>query len=145
MTAEQESKEIAAQYERDKLERKRMAEYHLANDKLKFHREPKSGPLVMGKPKKALDTTLDLEERAQLRQLVSEQCKLYKKIVNERFHDNYDKSIMMDEDDTRIKNEILRKTQYEKMKKAKLPNFIRLQREKILRQRQIDERNKVMN
>lgn len=39
---------------------------------------------------------------------------------------------MMSEEDTKIKNEILRTIKYEKMKKTKLRNFIRIEREKLL-------------
>ena len=34
-----------------------------------------------------------------------------------------------------MKNEILRKIKYEKMKKAKLSNFVRIEREKIMSRR----------
>ena len=39
---------------------------------------------------------------------------------------------MMSDEGTKIKNEILRKIKFEKMKKAKLPNFVRIEREKIM-------------
>ena len=52
--------------------------------------------------------------------------------MNEKYHDNFNSSIMMSGDGTKIKNEILRKIKYQKMKKAKLPNFTRIEREKIL-------------
>lgn len=39
---------------------------------------------------------------------------------------------MMSPDDTKIKNEILKKIKYQKMKKTKLSNFIRLKREELL-------------
>lgn len=52
--------------------------------------------------------------------------------------DDYNSSIMVSDEDTKIKNEILRKIKYEKMKKAKLRNFIRIEREKILQQREIE-------
>jgi len=59
--------------------------------------------------------------------------------------DDYNSSIMVSEEDTKIKNEILRKIKYEKMKKAKLRNFIRIERERILQQREIEQRQLLMN
>ena len=47
---------------------------------------------------------------------------------------------MMSKEDTKIKNEILRKIKYQKMKTTKLSNFIRIEREKILQQRDIEQR-----
>ena len=51
----------------------------------------------------------------------------------------------MSKEDTKTKNEILRKINYQKMKKAKLPNFTRIEREKILAQRDIEQRQLLMN
>jgi len=48
------------------------------------------------------------------------------------YNDNHNTSIMISTEDTKIKNEILRKIKYQKMKQAKLSNFIRIEREKIL-------------
>lgn len=52
---------------------------------------------------------------------------------------------MMSKEDTKIKNEILRKIKYQKMKTTKLSNFIRIEREKILQQRDIEQRQLLMN
>ena len=41
----------------------------------------------------------------------------------------------MSSEDTLTKNEILRKIKYQKMKKTKLANFVRIEREKILNKR----------
>ena len=65
--------------------------------------------------------------------------------MNEKFHDKFDSSIMMSEEGTQIKNEILRKIKYQKMKKDQLPNFTRIEREKILQQREIEQRQLYMN
>jgi len=99
----------------------------------------------MGKVKKALETSLDYNERAKLKEAVAEQCRQYRQKINQKFHDNFDSSIMMSEEATKAKNEILRKIKYEKMKQAKLSNFIRIEREKILHQRDIDQRQLLMN
>lgn len=61
-----------------------------------------------------------------------EKCREYQQKVDKQFHDNNESSIMMSAEDTRTKNEILRKIKYQKMKKTKLPNFVRIEREKIL-------------
>ena len=54
----------------------------------------------MGKQKKALETSLDYGERIRLSKAVAAQCKEYQKIVNEKFHDKFDSSIMMSEEGT---------------------------------------------
>ena len=94
----------------------------------------------MGKQKKALETSLDYGERLKLQESIRNQCKGYQTRVNDKFHDNFENSIMMSEEGTKTKNEILRKIKYQKMKKAKLPNFVRIEREKILQQREIEQR-----
>ena len=42
----------------------------------------------MGKQKKALETSLDFAERAQLKAAIAEQCKEYKNFVNEKYSDS---------------------------------------------------------
>lgn len=74
-----------------------------------------------------------------------EKCREYQQKVDKQFHDNNESSIMMSAEDTRTKNEILRKIKYQKMKKTKLPNFVRIEREKILDQRNIEQRKLLMN
>ena len=86
----------------------------------------------MGKQKKALETSLDYGERIRLSKAVAQKSKEYQKIVNDKYQDNYNSSIMMSDEGTKIKNEILRKIKYQKMKKTKLPNFARIERENIL-------------
>lgn len=144
-TEEQEAAEVAAQYQREKEERKKLADESLANAKLDFIIEPKRGPLVMGRQKKALETSLDYGERIQLSKAVAQKCKEYQRIVNEKYQDAYNSSIMMSDEGTKTKNEILRKIKYQKMKKAKLANFVRIEREKILQQREIEQRKLLMN
>jgi len=104
-----------------------------------FVKEPKAGPLVMGKPKKALETSLDFAEQRLLKEAIAQECKLYKEKVTEKYHDDFDTSIMISPESTLIKNEILRKIKYMKMKKTKLANFIRLKREDLLSQREINQ------
>ena len=87
---------------------------------------------MMGKQKKQLEHSLDYGESCKLKDSIKNQCKFYQQQVKEKFPDNFDSSLMMDEMDTQIKNEILRKIKYQKMKKNKLPNFIRIEREKLL-------------
>ena len=99
----------------------------------------------MGKQKKALETSLDYGEGLKLKEAIKSKCKEYMSAVQEKFRDDYDKSIMMSAEDTQTKNEILRRIQYQKMKKAKLPNFIRIERERILQQREIEQRQILMN
>ena len=55
--------------------------------------------------------------------------------MNDKYHDGFENSIMMSPDDTVMKNEILRKIKFEKMKKAKLSNFVRIERERIMSRR----------
>ena len=86
----------------------------------------------MGKQKKALETSLDYAERIQLKEAISKQLKEYHKEVSDKYHDEFNSSIMMSQEGTQTKNEILRKIKFQKMKKAKLPNFVRIEREKIL-------------
>ncbi len=86
----------------------------------------------MGKPKKALETSLDFAEQKILKEAIAQQCKLYKQKVTEKYHDNFASSIMMSPESNQVKNEILRKIQYMKMKKTKLANFIRLKRNDLL-------------
>ncbi len=67
-----------------------------------------------------------------MKEKITAKCKEYRSIVNEKYPNDFDSSIMMSEEDTKIKNEILRTIKYEKMKKTKLRNFIRIEREKLL-------------
>ena len=115
------------------------------NQGVNFVREPKLGPLVMGKPKKALETSLDFAEQKILKEAIAQQCKLYKQKVTEKYHDNFASSIMMSPESNQVKNEILRKIQYMKMKKTKLANFIRLKRNDLLQQRDINQRQLLIN
>lgn len=77
-----------------------------------FERAQKSGPLIMGKQKKALETSLDYGESLKLKEAIKGQCREYWSAINSRFKDDFDKSIMMSTEDTNIKNEILRKIKY---------------------------------
>ena len=99
----------------------------------------------MGKQKKALETSLDYGERQELKDAIAAQCKSYQQKVNEKYHDDNESSIMMSKEDTKIKNEILRKIKYQKMKKTKLANFVRIERERILEKRQAEQIKLMMN
>ena len=68
MSSAQAREERAAQYQKEKEERKRVADEQLANAKISIDREPKPGAIVMGKQKKALDTSLDYNEKLRLKQ-----------------------------------------------------------------------------
>ena len=97
----------------------------------------------MGKQKKALATSLDYGERQELKKAIKSKCSQYQKTVNDKYHDGFENSIMMSPDDTVMKNEILRKIKYEKMKKAKLSNFVRIERERIMSRRTSTNVNEV--
>ena len=145
MSSAERARDLAAQYQKAKEEREKLAAESLQKTDLPFKQAPKKAMIVMGKQKKALETSLDYGESAKLRELIAKQCKIYKAEVNEKYPDDYDSSIMMGEEDTKIKNEILRSIKYQKMKKTKLSNFIRIEREKLLQQREIDQRQLLMN
>jgi len=68
---ENEAAEIAALYEKEKAERERLAAESLANATVPFEREPKRGALIMGKQKKALETSLDYGERLRLKDAIA--------------------------------------------------------------------------
>lgn len=112
---------------------------------VEFKKETREGSLVIGKQKKTLEHSLDFAERRKLKEAIAAECKRYMQQVTEKIGEDYDSSIMMDPDDTKIKNEILKKIKFQKMKKTKLSNFIRLKREEILNQRDIDQRLLLMN
>ena len=52
---------------------------------------------------------------------------------------------MIDAEDTRIKNEVLRKIKFYKIKKNNLPDFVRKKRIDILTQRAEDEKQMLLN
>ena len=60
-----------------------------------------------------------------------------KRQIDEKYPDGYQKTTMMDENVTAIKNVILRKIQYFNKKKQSLPNFIRKARQEIVDARPI--------
>ena len=97
----------------------------------------KRGPLTVGKPKKVLETSLDFSEKLQLKVAIDAACVGYKQQVAEKYTDGFKKSIMISEEDTKIKNEILRKIKYYYMKKNNLPDLVRKKREDILYQREL--------
>ena len=73
--------------------------------------------LVMGKQKKQLASTLDYNEKLVLKKAIQAETKIYQKQVAAKYHDEFNQSIMVDAEDTRIKNEVLRKIKFYKKKK----------------------------
>ena len=69
-----------------------------------------------------------------------EEVKTYKKEIEEKYTNEFNQSIMVDDQDTKTKNEILRKIKFFKKKKNRLPDFIREERIKILTKRKEDEK-----
>ncbi len=59
----------------------------------------------------------------------------YEEEVNKKYHDKYKWSIMMDEDNTKMRNQIMRNIKIHQMKERNLPNFIRKKREEMLARR----------
>eukprot|EP00347_Sterkiella_histriomuscorum_P002593 403367545 len=91
--------------------------------------------LTVGKPKKQLVTSLDMKEKETLKACILEETERYKKLIEGKFHDKFNWSIMMDPKATKAKNEIIRGVKTFQMKQRNLPNFIRKKREEILNQR----------
>ena len=96
--------------------------------------------LVMGKQQKKLESTLDYGEKQQLRKAVAAEIRTYRQEVNDKYTDDFNSSIMVDAQDTKTKNEILRRIKYFKKKKNRLPDFIREERTRILTKRAEDEK-----
>lgn len=55
--------------------------------------------------------------------------------INEDYPDTYNRTILMDDEMTKMKNEILRKIKFYKQKEINLPNFIRKTKEEIINKR----------
>ena len=99
----------------------------------------------MGKQKKQLASTLDYSEKLTLKKSVLAETKSYQRQVADMYHDDFNQSIMVDPEDTRIKNEVLRKIKFYKIKKNNLPDFIRKKKIEILTQRAEDEKTMLLN
>ena len=52
---------------------------------------------------------------------------------------------MIDDDNTKIRNEVLRKIKFYKMKKNNMPDFIRKEKIRILTKRAEDEKQMLLN
>ena len=68
------------------------------------------------------------------------ETKAYKKGIHDKYTDEFNPSIMVDAEDKKIQNEIMRKIKFFKKKKNRLPDFIREERAKILTKRAEDEK-----
>ena len=79
----------------------------------------------MPKLKRALETSLDYDERQMLKKAIELECKGYQKQIDILYSDPYNSSLMMSKEDTKAKNEILRKIKFYKMKKTFLHDFCR--------------------
>ena len=106
---------------------------------------PKRPPLVMGKVKKQLESTLDYTEKQTLKKAIAAECKAYREAVNAKYHDNFERSIMVDPEDSQIRNEVLRKIKFYKVKKNQLPDFVRKKRIGILTKRAEEEKQMLLN
>jgi len=102
------------------------------------------GGITVGKPKLTLESNLRFDEKAKLKKAVDEHgTKLETKITN-RYHDAFNSSIMMSEEDTRDRNQILRKIKLFKVKKKDLVNFKRMERERIIAEREPEESSPIL-
>ena len=79
----------------------------------------------MPKLKRALETSLDYDERLLLKKAIEQECKGYQKQIDSLYSDTYNSSLMMSKEDTKAKNEILRKIKFYKMKNTFLHDFCR--------------------
>ena len=86
----------------------------------------------MGREKKALPSALDYNEKQQLKKDMEGELKSYRATVDAKFTDDYDASIMMSKEDTLIKNEIVRKIKFAKLKNSHLPDFVRRRKDELL-------------
>ena len=68
------------------------------------------------------------------------ETKAYRKEIRDKYTDDFNPSIMVDAEDKKIQNEIMRKIKFFKKKKNRLPDFIREERAKILTKRAEDEK-----
>ena len=59
--------------------------------------------------------------------------------IAEKYPDDYNRTIMLSDETTKQKNQILRKIKFYKDKQAKMPEFIRKQREDLLTQRKKEQ------
>ena len=96
-------------------------------------------PIVM--PKKSslpqtLSTQLNESEKKEFSDAIREYKQFLKNQVDEQYPDDYNKTTLMDDNITKMKNEILRKIKFYKKKELKLPEFKRTERERILARRQ---------
>ena len=71
-----------------------------------------------------------------MQQKIREFNKSLQKEIDEKYPDDYNRTIMMDDQVTAAKNVIVRKIKFFKQKKLNLPNFIRKARQEILEDRE---------
>ena len=71
-----------------------------------------------------------------MQQKIKEFNKSLQKQIDEKYPDDYNRTIMMDDQVTAAKNVIVRKIKFFKQKKLNLPNFIRKTRQEILDDRE---------
>ena len=66
----------------------------------------------MGRKRQVLDTQLTQDEKQKLNKMIKDKTdEIYKK-VQEQYPDDYNRTIMMDDETTKEKNEILRKIKF---------------------------------
>lgn len=90
----------------------------------------------MGKKKILLSTQLTPAENQQLQAMIKEYSVDLKQKIEEKYPDDYNRTIMMEDSITKSKNEILRKIKYFKAKKTSMPDFIRKTRQEIMTMRE---------
>jgi len=96
--------------------------------------------LTMGQPKKALETSLGYSEQQILKKERQDKLAEIARNVDEKYHDDFNKSIMISESDTKAKNEILRKIKLYKSKKTNLQDFVRKRKDELLTTRLEEQR-----
>lgn len=70
----------------------------------------------MGKKAVVLDTALTPEEKSYLQKQIKDFTTAMQKDIEEKYPDDYKRTIMMDDNTTQQKNEILRKIKFYKQK-----------------------------
>ena len=79
---------------------------------LEMKRVDKRKPLVMGKKPPVLATSLTPNENQQLQHMIKSFNKNLRIEIDEKYPDDYNRTIMMDNQVTAVKNVILRKIKY---------------------------------
>lgn len=98
----------------------------------------------MGKIKKTLDSALDHSEQQTLRKFKQEKLQEIERQIASKYHDGFNKSLMMSDEATKTMNEIQRKIRLYKAKRTQMEDLTRKKKEEILTERNNERRNKSM-